>query len=575
MTDHAEGADAAPRTKRLAGLWVICVWLGLIAMVDAAAAVQGTPLGVAALGLRAALGIGCAVGLWRRWYPTLFIVTGLMGILCTIDAVGYARGAMGKEVRYLVPIAFRLLILTYLWFRRRHFRLPAEQRPRLLSAHCLTVGCVVLTLGLCVGLLLAIDDAPREFPLLVVEDLSVPDVENGFPVLERMLAAMPPWVDSEQQKLLLRTAPEDADEPDEWYWEAEAVIWDWSFWFEDLADVLERPAFVPPVVQSTLGPGFGLFDWLTETRDLARRMGIAVEVCLHDGDPERALTMAMRTTELGARLTESNNTLMTYLVGNSATMIGLRQVRRVATSKSVTADMLRPALGDIVVEDRLRAGIVRGLGQEFRLTLVSLEEMKDPHVLAEDVGIRLPTQSYRMAKLSRAPMPLVKTNMSRNVLGDFLSDGVRTVDRYERDPFAPEGGLFRTAYMTDEMNWFHFVRNPIGDSLITMLAPAMNRILAQHHKLVADVRMTQVCVALRCHFEEHGRLPDALDELAPEYFERVPIDPLTEQPFNYEPHADVPRVWSPGPNLEPDNLEDTWDCSDDLIIELTFAIDQQ
>jgi len=98
--------------------------------------------------------------------------------------------------------------------------------------------------------------------------------------------------------------------------------------------------------------------------------------------------------------------------------------------------------------------------------------------------------------------------------------------------------------------------------------PAMGMTLEAYFRLVADVRITEVFLALRCYHLEHGRLPESLDALAPAYLEEVPLDPFAEQPFIYEPQADPPRILSVGP----DQRRDAPDAEegDDIAVELTF-----
>ena len=80
-TDQAASTDAmATRPKRLAGLWLICVLLGLTAMLEISGAILGTPLGVAVFGGLAALKIGIAVGLWLRLDRVRLGAVGLLSV---------------------------------------------------------------------------------------------------------------------------------------------------------------------------------------------------------------------------------------------------------------------------------------------------------------------------------------------------------------------------------------------------------------------------------------------------------------------------------------------------------------
>jgi len=69
-------------------------------------------------------------------------------------------------------------------------------------------------------------------------------------------------------------------------------------------------------------------------------------------------------------------------------------------------------------------------------------------------------------------------------------------------------------------------------------------------RLKTDLEATRLHIALRCYFEEHGRLPGRLDELAPRYIERVPLDPFNGKPFRYDPKRAL--LYSVGSNRRDD-----------------------
>lgn len=40
------------------------------------------------------------------------------------------------------------------------------------------------------------------------------------------------------------------------------------------------------------------------------------------------------------------------------------------------------------------------------------------------------------------------------------------------------------------------------------------------------------------YYTDHGRYPHSLDELSPNYYGNVPVDPLTNQPYQYQLRPD-------------------------------------
>jgi hypothetical protein len=51
-------------------------------------------------------------------------------------------------------------------------------------------------------------------------------------------------------------------------------------------------------------------------------------------------------------------------------------------------------------------------------------------------------------------------------------------------------------------------------------------------------RVVVTAIALKRHQLKHGKLPDKLTELTPDFLASVPIDPMDGQPLRYKPNPD-------------------------------------
>jgi hypothetical protein len=164
---------------------------------------------------------------------------------------------------------------------------------------------------------------------------------------------------------------------------------------------------------------------------------------------------------------------------------------------------------------------------------------------------------------------MIKDNMTHNFLAGILSED--TIQAGEHVPPGPRAAAGETAFASAarRAGYLHLARNPVGDMLAAMLAPAMARSREEIPKAIADARTTQVYLALRCYQLEHGRLPEKLDALAPEYLKAIPLDPFTGKPFGYEPVGQKPRIWSVGPDqrTDPPDAEE----GDDVVVPIEFV----
>ncbi len=94
-------------------------------------------------------------------------------------------------------------------------------------------------------------------------------------------------------------------------------------------------------------------------------------------------------------------------------------------------------------------------------------------------------------------------------------------------------------------------------------------------RITAQQRLFVVHLALQAYHNEHSNWPEALDQLAPEFFPAVPLDPYSQSPFVYRIEADAYRLYSVGQNKRDDGgTGDETGLNVDMLYDLT-PVDQQ
>lgn len=134
-----------------------------------------------------------------------------------------------------------------------------------------------------------------------------------------------------------------------------------------------------------------------------------------------------------------------------------------------------------------------------------------------------------------------------------------------------------TVEASDAPSAARFSANEKSDLLATTLPTDLGEIgffgrqvARQAVRFEAARRAAMICMALRAYRQEHGSLPESLDQLKGAYFGEVPLDPYSALPFRYFPKGmpswdapDVddqaryveaispgtPGIWSTGSNL--------------------------
>lgn len=95
-----------------------------------------------------------------------------------------------------------------------------------------------------------------------------------------------------------------------------------------------------------------------------------------------------------------------------------------------------------------------------------------------------------------------------------------------------------------------FLRGRIETLLHPWREDLFHNVYLQHIRSIAWKRMAAVALAIRLYEIDNGRRPESLRELVPAYLVSIPEDPyaMDRRAIAYRPRADVPVLYSVGPN---------------------------
>ena len=144
--------------------------------------------------------------------------------------------------------------------------------------------------------------------------------------------------------------------------------------------------------------------------------------------------------------------------------------------------------------------------------------------------------------LGRRPLTY-KPNKTKNALVDYYRQGIENADRvYAQVPLA------LTADLRDES----FVQIMQSDTIdphdLAQIIGPMDRVLGPVRYARSELSALRVLIALKCHKQRTGELPATLDELVPEYFEKIPMDYFDGGPIKYD--RDKKLLYCVGIDLE-------------------------
>src|SRR5262249_47611630 len=84
------------------------------------------------------------------------------------------------------------------------------------------------------------------------------------------------------------------------------------------------------------------------------------------------------------------------------------------------------------------------------------------------------------------------------------------------------------------------------------------KVTAAYVRVTAQLRCARVMLAAERYRQLHGRWPEKLDELVPEFLDKVPLDPFDSQPLRWVRRSDGWTVYSVSADATDDggNLSD-------------------
>ncbi len=137
---------------------------------------------------------------------------------------------------------------------------------------------------------------------------------------------------------------------------------------------------------------------------------------------------------------------------------------------------------------------------------------------------RLKDMGYPDEQLARMPAAQV-------VLLDVVRDYTRLANEFEKSLYVAPHQIPAVARQAEHRLAEQAGPTRMGQVLANMLLPAIQNVRQAQMRVDWQRRALMALEALRMYAAEHGRFPQSLDDVtqAP-----VPLDPLTQQPFEYE-----------------------------------------
>jgi hypothetical protein len=255
---------------------------------------------------------------------------------------------------------------------------------------------------------------------------------------------------------------------------------------------------------------------------------------------EEAFDQAFEIIKLGHRAENSGGPVIHYLVGSGIKAIGLRRIQQMTADNTSSEAELSQAIGELNALGPNYEGLTNALKVEYSTQSKLIDEFaagKIPDTTNTD---------FERAMTSVAMKPLFN---ARKTKMEFV-EGDRFLFCNFSKPFSeiPWSNLpYKEVATNDSFINRLASGNAVGGVLYEMAEPSLDGLAKAKCKEDVNVTATQLLLALKIYKIRHGKLPDSLSELVPEFFPAVPLDDFDGKPFRYLPEKKI--IYSVGPCL--------------------------
>lgn len=396
---------------------------------------------------------------------------------------------------------------------------------KILRYSALTLGGFIVLAA--VGLFIVTrDEAPPDIVDLTPRPLTVPPEENAFLILQKLAAEFSALPKDEAYIATLTRL----DSENGWsITDATQVVHHAdSIWprFDAAAGLAQNDDALP----TTSGKRYAYISGLNQLWDLAL---IRIKLTAQTAGPDQALTLALNTQRKARFISDAGGTMVETLVGLGMYAMAHQTLQEILTQGTPSSAVLLPCIGELEKNRMSASAFADSFKTAYSHMPAEIEDMRRKHGSDSD--------SFDL-DLPRGAQWLYKPNQTARILAEHTRKLINAIDQ----PYWVIKGASQI-----NVSPFLFAKvptpnNAYGKAFIEIIPAVYTSVLKSRMKVQTSVSVTQAWLAVTLFERANGRLPDSLDQLAPEYFPAVPRDYFTGKAIRYS--AVALAVWSAGEN---------------------------
>jgi hypothetical protein len=373
------------------------------------------------------------------------------------------------------------------------------------------------------------DEPPPDTSDLRVTFTHPPDDKNAYALLTKLSASLPPPLPggSADEKHFNGIFTSD------YAWDRAVIAKELARYAPDLAQSVRQALDAPDSEAPELQSFYASLPEVGPIRRLGQLLTQQAALAWHDGDHLGAADLNLLALRLGRRVSQSRGYIIIVLTGTSIEGTALDSIRRHADSPAIPATTLRRYLAELPAQE------------------ISINDYHHAYKLEHHgfASLLLPTFDGDFSNLTGKSTPLGRLGVipglyQPNRTIRWHAEFIRT---QIAQPLPPPLGTRSPAseFVASLLHapWPKRAQNYTGRKLLEIVLPSIGTITRSGHRIRANLRLSQIYLALRLHQLEHGgELPSEIAELVPVYLPAIPRDPFEDQPLTYD--RSLTTIWS-------------------------------
>jgi hypothetical protein len=322
--------------------------------------------------------------------------------------------------------------------------------------------------------------------------------------------------------------------------------------FNQIADkkYFQLPAFTDPANLYFNAPSVSSTGW----RALARISILESLHLAHHSDTEKSITQAIKILRIGHNIGQGQGTLINSLIGMAIQKNSLNLIRKINSENLIDPKLSKNTIRILEELKNNRLSAINALKIEYIMnanTWDALAEGTYYQHYGEEFGhwnwYSFNPKETKRLMANIAFRPLIEIIQKEDCSG--LSTNILKLKQKEKN--------------FNNRKFINFLKpNIAGKKLAFITASSFDGFLERACSMDNNVDLTRLLLALKQFENQNQKPPDSLDELVPEFIDKIPKDTFSGKDLRYLPEKGI--IYSVGA----DNVDNGGNPKSDIIIDI-------